>query len=245
MPDRLPSRSTVRTAVVWRVLREAFTGVEHAHVLDAGGGTGGFAVPLAQLGHIVTVVDPSPDSLAALERRAAEADVSGQVRAVQGDAADLLDVVEPEQYDAVLGHSVLEVVDDAAAAVTGMGRALRPGGVVSLLTANRVAAVLHRAAAGRLAEARRLLADPAGRAGDTDPLTRRFTPDELVALVRAAGLHPGAMHGVRVFADSVPAALLDVDADAIEHLVALEETAAEIPAFRAVATQLHLLARRD
>ncbi len=245
MPDRLRSRSTVRTAVVWRVLRDAISGLEHAHVLDAGGGTGGFAVPLAQLGHTVTVVDPSPDSLAAFERRAAEADVSGQVRAVQGDAADLLDVVEPEQYDAVLGHSVLEVVEDAAAAVAAMARALRPGGVLSLLTANRVAAVFHRAAAGRLAEARRLLADPAGRAGDNDPLARRFTCDELVALVAAAGLHPAAMHGVRVFADSVPAALLDMDPDAVDDLVALEEAAAEIPAYRAVATQLHLLARRD
>ncbi|MEO9151806.1 MAG: methyltransferase domain-containing protein, partial [Lapillicoccus sp.] len=29
-------------------------------VLDLGGGTGGLAVPLAELGHSITVVDPSP-----------------------------------------------------------------------------------------------------------------------------------------------------------------------------------------
>ncbi|MGZ6791503.1 MAG: methyltransferase domain-containing protein, partial [Mycobacteriales bacterium] len=66
----------VRTAVVWEVL----SAVLHEEdprgsglvVVDAGGGTGGFAVPLAELGHRVTVVDPSPDSLAALQRRAAE-----------------------------------------------------------------------------------------------------------------------------------------------------------------------------
>ena len=57
--------------------------------LDVGGGTGGFAVPLAELGHRVTVVDPSPDALAALQRRAAEAGVADRVRAVQGDAAGL------------------------------------------------------------------------------------------------------------------------------------------------------------
>src|SRR4051812_6793989 len=74
-------RTAVRTAVVWEVLRDALSTLSSGavgpasstlSVLDAGGGTGGFAVPLAELGHRVTVVDPSPDSLAALERRAAE-----------------------------------------------------------------------------------------------------------------------------------------------------------------------------
>ncbi|HMC67945.1 MAG TPA: methyltransferase domain-containing protein, partial [Mycobacteriales bacterium] len=83
-------RTAVRTAVVWEVLREALSTLApdgtQLSVLDAGGGTGGFAVPLAELGHHVTVVDPSPDSLAALERRAAESGTSGQIRAIQGDA---------------------------------------------------------------------------------------------------------------------------------------------------------------
>ena len=48
-------------------------------VVDVGGGTGGFAVPLAQAGHRVTVVDASPDALAALTRRAAEAGVADRV----------------------------------------------------------------------------------------------------------------------------------------------------------------------
>src|SRR5262245_29829155 len=86
--------SAVRTAVVWDVLRAALderaatSGRAALDVVDAGGGTGGFAVPLAELGHRVTVVDPSPDALAALERRAAESGVA--VRSVQGEADDLL-----------------------------------------------------------------------------------------------------------------------------------------------------------
>src|SRR3954471_18420577 len=97
------STRTPRTAVVWAELRSMAGGQAHASeapgapavldVLDVGGGTGGFAVPLAVLGHRVTVVDPSPDALAALQRRAREAGVD--VRAVQGDAAGLLDVVDP------------------------------------------------------------------------------------------------------------------------------------------------------
>src|SRR5438093_6565955 len=91
-------RTTVRTAVVWEVLRGTLDRLAPdgtaLRVLDAGGGTGGFAVPLAELGHDVTVVDPSPDSLAALERRAAETGTSGHVHGVQGDAAGVADVVQ-------------------------------------------------------------------------------------------------------------------------------------------------------
>src|SRR5438270_11213666 len=105
-------RTTVRTAVVWDVLREALAridaGDEPGRVVDAGGGSGGFAVPLAELGHHVTVVDPSPDSLAALERRAAETGTGTRIRALQGDVAGLLDTVGPASADLVLCHSVLE-----------------------------------------------------------------------------------------------------------------------------------------
>ena len=111
MADRL--RRHVRTAVVWDVLssalteRMAQTGNDRLDVVDAGGGTGGFAVPLAGQGHRVTVVDPSPDALAALERRAAEARLEGRVKAVQGDAADLYHLLGPESADVVLCHGVL------------------------------------------------------------------------------------------------------------------------------------------
>ena len=54
-------------------------------VLDLGGGTGGTAVPLAAAGHDVTVVDPSPDALASLARRAAETGTSPRIHPVQGD----------------------------------------------------------------------------------------------------------------------------------------------------------------
>ncbi|MCW2500665.1 MAG: putative metallothionein SmtA, partial [Frankiales bacterium] len=116
----------VRTAVVWEVLsavlaEEDTTGTGLV-VVDAGGGTGGFAVPLAEAGHHVTVVDPSPDSLAALQRRAAERGL--RVEALQGDLGDLPQLVAPGSADLVLCHSVLEVVDDARAALVAVAGTL-------------------------------------------------------------------------------------------------------------------------
>jgi S-adenosylmethionine-dependent methyltransferase len=244
--DRARPRSAVRTAVVWEILRAALAElaatIDVLQVLDIGGGTGGFAVPLAELGYVVTVVDPSPDALAALERRAAETGTEAVVRGVQGDASGLVALLGADSVDAVVCHSVLEVVDDPADAVAAMSAVLRPGGVASLLAANRVAAVVARVAAGRLAEARQLLADPHGRGGASDPLIRRFTMAELETLVAGAGLRPRVSHGVRVFADIAPAALLDIDPRAVDDLIALEHAASDDPAYAAIATALHVLA---
>jgi SAM-dependent methyltransferase len=228
--------------VVWEVLRDCLDGREALDVLDVGGGTGGFAVPLAALGHRVTVVDPSPDALASLQRRAGEAGVS--VRAVQGDAAGLLDVVEAGSADLVLCHGVLEHVDDVAPAVRSLVAVLRPGGTLSVLVAQRHAVVVARAVAGRFAEARHALDDPDGRWGPGDPLPRRFTEAELLPVLSGAGLQVGPVHGVRTVADLVPGGLVDHEPGAAEALVDLELATAHLPEFRAVATQLHVLATR-
>jgi S-adenosylmethionine-dependent methyltransferase len=240
------STRTPRTAVVWDALHDlattAGTGEHPLDVIDVGGGTGGFAVPLARLGHRVTVVDPSPDALAALQRRAGEAGI--EVRAVQGDAAGLLDVVEAASADLVLCHGVLEHVDDPVPAAAALAAVLRPGGTLSLLVASRNAVVLARAVAGRFAEARHALDDPDGRWGPGDPLPRRFTEPVLAALLDTAGLRVEAVHGVRTVADLVPGALVDGEPGAAEALVELETATAALPEFRALATQLHVRAVR-
>jgi SAM-dependent methyltransferase len=238
-----PLSHSPRTAVVWDVLREVSdTAPAGLDVLDVGGGTGGFAVPIAGLGHRVTVVDPSPDALAALQRRAGEAGV--EVRAVQGDAAGLLEVVEPGSADLVLCHGVLEQVDDLAPAVAALVAVLRPGGTLSLLVASRNAVVLARAVAGRFAEAQHALEDPDGRWGPGDPMPRRFTEAGLLTVLGGAGLRVEEVHGVRTVADLVPGALVDSEPGAVDSLVALETATAHLPDFRAVATQLHVRATR-
>ncbi|MFG3290004.1 methyltransferase [Streptomyces sp. NPDC048179] len=247
MPDPTRPRASLRTAVVWEVLQDALdrrvkaTGRDALDVLDTGGGSGNFAVPLARLGHRVTVVDPSPNALFALERRAAEAGVADRVKGVQGDVLGLFDVVERGRHDVVLCHGVLEYVDDPAEGVRNTVAALRPEGVLSLLAAGLGGAVIARALAGHFTEARQALADPDGRWGTGDPMPRRFTAEQLTGLVEGAGLAVAAVHGVRVFADLVPGVLVDTEPGALDALLKLEAAAAELPAFHAVATQLHVL----
>src|ERR1043165_7743572 len=67
------SRGLARGGVGWSVLgaeldRRSAAGAAGLDVLDLGGGTGVSAVPLAELGHRVTVLDVSADALATLHR---------------------------------------------------------------------------------------------------------------------------------------------------------------------------------
>ncbi|MEU4790073.1 methyltransferase domain-containing protein [Micromonospora tulbaghiae] len=234
---------TPRTAVIWSVVRAELDrrAGERLSVLDVGGGTGGFAVPLAEAGHRVTVVDASPDALAALTRRAAEAGVADRVRATQGDADALTGLVEPATVDLVLCHSVLEVVDDPEPVMSALVTALRPGGAASVLVAGRAAAVFGRAMNGQLDAAAALAADPRGTTGGRDTLRRRYDTTDASALLTAAGLVVEEIHGVRVLADLLPAAVADGQQTA---LVALERALAARSPYRDLAAQLHLFARR-
>jgi S-adenosylmethionine-dependent methyltransferase len=233
-------REDARTAVLWETLRAVLD--VPGDVLDIGGGTGGFAVRVAELGHRVAVVDPSPDALAALGRRAQERGVADRVTGQQGDLSTLLEVTAPGSADVVLCHGVLEVVDDPAAALATIAEVLRPGGTLSLLVAQRHAAVVARAMAGHFQQARALLDDPTGRG--SRGTGRRFASDEVGDLLTAAGYRIASVHGIRVFADLVPGSLLDSEPGAAQALVELEQAVATRPDYLPLATQLHVIASR-
>jgi S-adenosylmethionine-dependent methyltransferase len=244
MERPMERRTAARTAVVWdavRALLEDSSGEQQ--VLDIGGGTGGFAVRLAGLGHRVTVIDPSPDALAALTRRAAEADVADRVSGLQGDLGNLRELVpDPgDGIDLVLCHRVLGLVDDPAGALATITSVLRPGGSLSLLVNQRHAAVLARAMAGHFRQAREILE---GEEPVQDRGERRFTAEELDQLLGAAGFTPTSIHGIRVFADLVPSSLLDLEPGASAALLELERAVAERADYLTLASQLHVLATR-
>ncbi len=233
---RPPDVESSRAAAVWAAL-EPILGDRPLRVLDVGGGTGGFAVPLAQRGHTVTVVDPSPDALALLARRAQAAGVAAAVTGVQGDGDRLAEVVAGESADLVLCHHVLEFVDEPVTAAAALTACVRTGGWVSLLVANQAAAVLARAMGGRPDEALALLhGQPDGTRH------RRFAIDELHRLVVEAGLTVELWHGVRVVADLLPAA--EVGSEQSAAVRQLEAVLARRSPYRDLASDVHLLCRR-
>ena len=227
-------------------------------VLDCGGGSGGLAVPVAELGANVTVVDISVDALATLNRRAAEAGVGERVSAVQGDIESLVDAVGSATFDLVLVHDVLGAVDYRAA-LASVATVVRPGGQVSVLIANPVAAVLSRILAGDLEQALgqvRAAASGAGPgrgsssgsadSGATAAAATRLDPATLLALCAEVGLIIDKVQGVGVFAELLPAGIGGGGAgrDAGVLVAELEELAAGLAPYRDIAARVHVLARR-
>ena len=203
-----------------------------ATVVDAGGGTGQLAVALAGHGYRVTVVDTSAAMLATCAQRAADegGEVAERVTGVQGDAADLPDLLGPGSQDAAVCHDLLTRVDDQAALLASLAGALAAGGVLSLGFANRDWLALRAGSRGDHTAALRLV-----NGGEA------VTLEEAGQLLDKAGFELVTASGVGVFADAGDD---DLGPAELATLVELERLVAGREPYRSSAGTLHLVARR-
>ena len=95
-----------------------------SRVLDAGCGTGQFAIALATLGCVVTAEDISPAMIDRAAAHARDRDVEIEFRV--GNIGKLAD--EAATYDAVHARVVLQFVPDVVTTLREFRRVLKPGG---------------------------------------------------------------------------------------------------------------------
>ena len=129
----------IRYAVVAEVLRRQITalGGGPLRVLDVGGGDGMDALPLAQAGHDVTILDPSAAWLAEAQRRATEAGTA--LTTIEAGLDDL----PGGEWDLVLCHFVLRYRPAQARDAAALAQRVRPGGRLSLMDVNGDGRVLR------------------------------------------------------------------------------------------------------
>jgi len=214
-----------------------------ASVVDAGGGTGQLAVPLARLGHRVTVVDTSAAMLATCAQRAADEspELAERIATVQGDVVELPALLGAASQDAALCHEVVTCVEDAAAVLGGLAEVLRPGGVLSLTFANRDWLVLRAGRRGDYPAALRLLDGPDRASDPGQQAHRAVTANELSAHVVKAGFEVVGSYGVSVFGEGRDD---EVDGAAQRALLELERRVAGREPYRSGAQVVHLIGRR-
>jgi SAM-dependent methyltransferase len=183
--------------------------------LEIGAGTGYFSLNMLQAGVVSDAVctDISPGMLEALQDNARRLEL--EVETVACDAEDL--PFEDASFDLVLGHAVLHHLPNLDRAFGEFKRVLRPGGTLFFAGepsryGDRLADVPKRAAIFAAPLWRALMrASPADH-GHSDggednhrlePLVdvHAFTPDELGALGRRAGLHDVRVRGEELLAN--------------------------------------------
>lgn len=101
---------------------------ENAHILDAGGGPGRYAIALARMGHRVSLIDLSDEQLRIARERIDEADVQDRITEIRRlDICDLSELSDAS-FDAVLclGGALSYVRDGRFRALRELIRVAKP-----------------------------------------------------------------------------------------------------------------------
>lgn len=152
---------------------------EGLRFLDIGCGGGLLCEPMARLGATVVGVDPAERNIEVARLHAAQGGLTIDYRAAT--AEELADA--GEKFDVVLNMEVVEHVADPQGYLTACRTLLKPGGLMVCSTINRNPKSFAMAIVGAEYVMRWL---PKG----THEWRKFITPDELFAMLRAAGLDP-------------------------------------------------------
>jgi SAM-dependent methyltransferase len=228
------TRGRIRLALLMERILGSFP-APPARILDAGGGSGAVAVPLAEHGFSVTLLDPSEGMLRVAAGRVADAGVD--VKAVAGLIERVAELT-PGPYDAICCHAVLMYLDDPVPALQALRTQVRAGAPLSLLEKNRAGLALRPGLRGDYPEATRVLESPVA-AGNLGIQNRARSIDEWRELLAATGWTVESWVGIRLFSDQAPD---DLPADRFEELVTLEREAGRRDPYRSVARLIHIAA---
>lgn len=193
------------------------------------------AVPLAERGYDVTLLDASDEMLGIARERAQTSAVA--LRLVSGSIEDAASLMTGP-FDAICCHAVLMYLDDPASALTTMRSLARDGAVLSLLEKNRDGLAMRPGLRGDYAEAIRVLDDPIA-AGNLGIPNRSRSIDEWRPLLDVVGWRVDSWVGIRLFSDGAPD---DLSPERFEDLLTLEREAGQRDSYRGVARLIHIAA---
>ena len=234
-------RQVVRHELTDRGLAEHLPGAP-ARVADVGGGAGQQAIPLSRRGYEITIIDPSPKTLAEARQRLVreEAGVRQRVRLFGGTGERAHETLGGETFDAVLCHGVLMYLEDQRPMIHALSALLCPRGIVSILAKNATALAMRPALEGRYQDALSSLKVERDR-GRLGVITRGDTVEDLYGAFREAGVEGLQWYGVRVFTDHLGDRMPSED---LPEVLDLEWEAGRREPYRSVARLIHLVGRK-
>mgnify|MGYP000191498504 CR=1 FL=1 len=166
----------------WKYIRMYLP--ERGVVLDAAGGTGRLAIPIAKLGLDVVLVDISEGMTSVAKRKAMEEGVADKIRFIIGDIHNLK--FDDEYFDLVIAINI-EYCDDLKKVLKEFGRVVKKGRYVIFSVDSLLFVLWCFLNLGDLESAINTIKE--GRYIDEDEIyCWAYTPSQLRQLCRRAGL---------------------------------------------------------
>ncbi len=190
----------VLLALLRRTLLSGLGDGDGLRILDAGGGTGRWALALLRAlpGATALVADVSPGMLRVARRKAVRSGLSARLGLLEHDLHAPLPR-RAGRFDVVLCfHNVASLVADPAALVRRLARATAPGGRVALVLPSLWQAAAKVVRDGRPSELRRIAARSSAVYADGVPEVLLFTPSVACACLARAGCVDVAVRGFPV-----------------------------------------------
>ena len=171
-----------------------------AHILDLGGGNGLDSVPLVKEGYTVHIIDFSQKMIAQGKKLAQKEQVSDKIRFQIGDATQI--VYGESKFDIILSHNVLQYVREVTTVLTSIYKALRPGGIFSLIITNPFTETLaHALRDYDLGVALACVNQSTKYVEAFDTTITRHSDTELKTMLQATGFTLLEQYGVRCICD--------------------------------------------
>ena len=177
----------------WELIKESLPEDKTARILDAGGGTGMVALPLAGMGYEVTLCDLSPGQLGVAEEKLRKYQLLEEVEIIEANIAEL--PFPDECFDLVLAvRGPISLATDPSKAVVELSRVTKRGGKICVDVSSRYWAVIREY--GRDPEtALKLIRSELDHAYGAHGFGRVFSPGELAETFEKNGIEVTGIYG--------------------------------------------------
>lgn len=177
----------------WKLIKESLPEDKTARILDAGGGTGMVALPLAGMGYAVTLFDLSPGQLRVAEEKLRKHELSDAVEIIEADIAEL--PFPDEFFDLVLAvRGPISLATEPSKAVVELSRVTKRGGRICVDVSSRYWAVIRKY--GRDPEtALKLIRSELDHVHGAHGFGRVFSPEELEETFGRNGITVTGIYG--------------------------------------------------
>jgi ubiquinone/menaquinone biosynthesis C-methylase UbiE len=239
-----PFSTKLYDALMDKLLAPILSSSKCLNILDAGGGTGKWAVYFAKKGHKVTLCDVAEPMLDIARSVVVQEGLQDKVTVEQGNIVELS--YKDESFDFVFSDrnpiSHCGKKEDSYKSINELYRVLKPGGKIIGCVLNRMRKVAQMTMELDLSRALSLIEEGDIRRGENE-YTHYYLLDELKTVLLDTGFIDTSVYGTTVFTELIPTAWV-LDEIPLKQLLELEIKAREYSEIQSYGVRFHFVSNK-